>query len=220
MIRLYHVCKKYDSSGVVLNDISLSIKQGEWIVLRGREKAGKTTLFKLLYGMEEPSSGEMIVCGQNICRIKKEKLYFYRRQLGIIPQDGYLLNDRDLYSNIDLVLRFYGFSSKVRKARVYEVLSIVGLEKKIDIISAKLSDFEKRKLIIARAVVNNPRIILADSPDAGLNLSEQEEIYQIFKRLKTPDMAILFSTKEEKCLLQGLREVELADGMIRETKFV
>jgi cell division transport system ATP-binding protein len=219
MIRLYHVCKKYDSSEFVLNDINLSIKQGEWVILRGREKTGKTTLFKLLYGMDRPSSGEMIVCGQNISRIKKENIFLYRRQLGIIPQDGNLLNDRDLYSNIDLILRSYGFSSKVRKARVYEILSIVGLEKKIDVVSAKLTDFEKKKLMIARAVVNNPRVILADDLDMGLNLSEQEEIYQIFKRLKTPDMVILFSTKEEKCLLQGLREIELANSGIRETKF-
>ena len=220
MIRFYHVSKKYDSSDFVLNNINLSIKQGEWVVLRGKEKAGKTTLFKLLYGIDQPTSGEMIVCGQNISRLTKNKLYNYRRQLGIIPQNVNLLNNRSLYSNIDLVLRFYGFSSKVRKARIYEVLSLVGLEKKIDIISSKISDFERRKLMIARAVVNNPSVILADDLDTGLNLSEQEEIYQIFKRVKTQDMAILFSTKEEKCLLQGLREVRLENAMIQEIKFI
>ncbi|MEW6089160.1 MAG: ATP-binding cassette domain-containing protein [bacterium] len=217
MIQLYHVCKKYDSSGFVLNDINLLIKQGEWVVLKGREKTGKSTLIKLLCGIEKPTRGEMIICGQNLSCIKKEKIFLYRRQLGIIPDDINLLNDRSLYANIDLVFRFYGFSSRIREARIYEVLSLVGLEKKMDVISSKLSEFEKRKLVIARALVNSPRVILADDIDRGLDVSEAEEIYQIFKKLRTQDRVILFSTREERCFLRGLREVELtSSGRISE----
>ncbi|MFH1287094.1 MAG: ATP-binding cassette domain-containing protein [bacterium] len=222
MIQLYHVCKKYDSSGFVLNDISLLIKKGEWVVLKGQGKSGKTSLFKLLYGADRPDSGEIIVCGQNLSCIKKEDISLYRRQLGIISQERTLLKDKNVWGNIEIILRcnlrVYGFSPKAIKARICEVLSLVGLEKKIDVLSGELTEFEKRKLLIARAVINNPRVILADDFNAGLDVSEQEELYQIFKRLKTQDVTILFSAREQ-CLLQGLREIELVDARIQEKNF-
>ncbi len=200
VIQMYHVSKKYKHKTWALDDITLDVRRGEFIFLTGPSGAGKTTFLKLLFVEEIPTSGQIIVMGRNLSRVRESNLHHLRRQVGVVFQDFRLLKNRTVFQNIDFVLRLYGYSRKVRKKRAWQALKMVGLEKKIDSYPLELSGGEQQRIAIARALVNNPPLILADEPTGNLDQKLEEEIMELFNQINMKGTTLIVATHNQSMI--------------------
>lgn len=194
IIQIFQVTKQFKHNSTALYDISLQIDNGEFVFLTGPSGAGKTTLLKLIFLEEKPSCGQIIVLKRNLSRINESNLHQLRRQVGVVFQDFRLLKNRTIFQNIDFVLRLYGYSKKVRQAKVWHALKMVGLEKKIDAYPLELSGGEQQRIAIARAFVNTPPLILADEPTGNLDKEREEEIMGLFNRINLKGTTLIVAT--------------------------
>ena len=162
-VYMKNVCLAYDKT--VLTDVNLNIKKGEFVYLIGKTGAGKSTLLRCLYADVAIGSGEASVCGFNLKNISKKNIPLLRRKLGIVFQDMQLLNDRTVYENLAFVLKATGNKDKnFIKERVTQCLKDVGLEDKATVYPYNLSEGEMQRIVLARAMVNSPEMIIADEP--------------------------------------------------------
>lgn len=168
IIRLFNVTKRYGSK-LALNDISLDIKPGEFIFVSGPSGAGKSTLLKVLYLAERASEGQILIDGINLARISSGRLPFMRRRFGMVFQDFKLIPTRTVFENVALVLRVAGEKPPHIKKKVMHVLRTTGMEKKANQLPPTLSGGEQQRVAVARAVVGEPSIILADEPTGSLD---------------------------------------------------
>ena len=164
MIELKEVTKEYSKGIAALNGVNLKIEQGEFVFVVGDSGSGKSTLIRLLMKEIDPTSGTIIVNGQNLNRMKHRQIPKYRRGIGVVFQDFRLLKDRNIYENIAFAQRVTEKSSRVIKKKVPAALSLVGLAQKYKAFPKELSGGEQQRVAIARAVVNEPAILLADEP--------------------------------------------------------
>ena len=162
MIELKEVTKEYSKGIAALNGINLKIEQGEFVFVVGDSGSGKSTLIRLLLKEIEPTSGTIIVNGQNLNRMKHRQIPMYRRGIGVVFQDFRLLRDRNIYENIAFAQRVTEKPTRVIKKKVPAALSLVGLAQKYKAFPKELSGGEQQRVAIARAVVNEPAILLAD----------------------------------------------------------
>ena len=169
MIVFKNVTVKYDKENYALKDMSLQIKEGEFVFIVGKTGAGKSTLFKLLTRQISPTSGTIKVFKNNLDRIGNRDLPYYRRNLGVVFQDFKLLDDRNVYNNVSFAQEVIGENSFRIKKRVNNVLNLVGLRNKYRKMPRELSGGEQQKVAIARAIINKPKIILADEPTGNLD---------------------------------------------------
>lgn len=169
MIQFSNVCKRYPGGIDVLRNISFTIGEAEMVFLSGHSGAGKSTLLKLIAAIERPSSGSILVNGQNISLIKDGALPFLRRNFGLIFQDHKLLYDRSIFENVMLPLKICGFDHRESAKRVRAALDKVGLLNREKANPIALSGGEQQRLCIARAIVNRPSILLADEPTGNLD---------------------------------------------------
>lgn len=181
MIELKDVTKEYQKGIVALNGINLSIEQGEFVFIVGDSGSGKSTLIKLLLKEIEPTSGEIIVNGQNLGKMKRSKIAKYRRGLGVIFQDFRLLMDRSIYDNIAFAQRVVETPLRTIKKKVPAALSLVGLAQKYKAFPNELSGGEQQRVAIARAIVNEPMIVLADEPTGNLDPTNSWEIMKLLE---------------------------------------
>ncbi len=181
MIELKDVTKEYQKGIVALNGINLSIDQGEFVFIVGDSGSGKSTLIKLLLKEIEPTSGEIIVNGQNLGRMRRSKIAKYRRSLGVIFQDFRLLMDRSIYDNIAFAQRVVETPLRTIKKKVPAALSLVGLAQKYKAFPNELSGGEQQRVAIARAIVNEPMIVLADEPTGNLDPTNSWEIMKLLE---------------------------------------
>lgn len=187
----------------VLNDVNLELHKGEFVYLVGKVGSGKTSLLKTFYGELDIASGEAEVLGYDMLHIKRKHIPQLRRKLGIVFQDFQLLTDRTVYDNLEFVLRATGWKSKGEiKDKIEEVLNLVGMSNKGYKLPNELSGGEQQRIVIARAVLNSPEIILADEPTGNLNSETGHAIAELLHGISEAGALVVMTTHN----LQLLRE--------------
>ena len=179
----------------VLEDVNLELNKGEFVYLIGKVGSGKTSLLKTIYGELDIQSGDAEVLGYNMSNIKRTHIPQLRRRLGIVFQDFQLLTDRNVHSNLSFVLRATGWSNKIAiKERIDEVLDQVGMTGKGYKMPNELSGGEQQRIVIARAILNRPEIILADEPTGNLDSETGRQIVELLKSICASGSAIMMTT--------------------------
>ena len=200
-IRLEHICRHYTMGEAVIravDDVSLDLPSGEFLALLGSSGSGKSTLLNLIAGLDRPTSGAVIAQGQDLSQVSSLELARYRRQtVGMVFQSFNLLPRMTLEENVELPLRLAEVERGDRAARVREALDRVGLGKRITHRPSELSGGEQQRAAIARALVNRPKILLADEPTGNLDSATGESILALLKEIqKNPGMTISMVTHE------------------------
>lgn len=181
----------------VVGDLSVEINPGEFVYLLGKTGSGKTSFLKTLYGDLPVTIGNGAVCGQSLNQLKAGQIPYLRRKLGIVFQDFQLLGDRTVFENLRFVMKATGWADENKiKGRVQEVLKKVNLEGKDSKMPHELSGGEQQRVSIARALVNEPEIILADEPTGNLDPETSEEIVRLLKQLADSGRAVLLATHD------------------------
>lgn len=195
-IYMKNVSLSYEKT--ILTDINLEIKKGEFVYLIGKTGAGKSTLLRAIYADIPIESGEGKVCGFDLKNINKRNIPLLRRKLGIVFQDMQLLNDRNVFNNLAFVLRATGSKDKnFIKTRVMQCLEMVGLQDKAEAFPYNLSEGEMQRIVLARAMVNQPELIIADEPTGNLDPITSEEIVKLLLKLnKENNTTILMATHD------------------------
>ena len=179
----------------VLEDVNLELNKGEFVYLIGKVGSGKTSLLKTIYGELDIQSGDAEVLGYNMSNIKRKHIPQLRRRLGIVFQDFQLLTDRNVHSNLSFVLRATGWSNKIAiKERIDEVLDAVGMSEKKTKMPYELSGGEQQRIAIARAILNKPKIIIADEPTGNLDPETADNIVNLLKQISQTGTAVVMST--------------------------
>ncbi len=187
----------------ILNDVNLDLYRGEFVYLIGKVGVGKTSLLKTFYGELEIVSGEGEVLGYNMLRIKRKQIPQLRRKVGIVFQDFQLMIDRTVYENLEFVLRATGWKNKEGiKGRIEEVLQQVGMRNKGKKFPNELSGGEQQRIVIARAILNSPDIILADEPTGNLDVETGRAITELLHRISEAGSLVIMTTHN----MQMLRE--------------
>src|SRR5690606_1665112 len=182
MIQFDDVSKRYPSGQEALSHVHFRLREGEFAFLTGHSGAGKSTLLKLIMHMELPSSGQIFVQGQNLNKLSRRQLPYYRRNIGLVFQDHRLLFDRSVFDNVALPLQIAGYDPALAARRVRAALDKVGLLHKEAQNPVALSSGEQQRVGIARAVVNKPALLLADEPTGNLDPELSEDIMDLFRQ--------------------------------------
>ena len=200
----------------VLSDVNLELRKGEFVYLIGKVGSGKTSLLKTLYGELDVIDGEAEVLGYNMRSIKRKHIPQLRRKLGIVFQDFQLLTDRTVYNNLEFVLRATGWKNKREiQERIEEVLDLVGMSNKGYKLPNELSGGEQQRIVIARAVLNSPAIILADEPTGNLDPKTSEEIMKLLEQINDRGTTVVVVT-HNKDIVNSMRKrvVTMHEGSI------
>ncbi|MCI8765287.1 MAG: cell division ATP-binding protein FtsE [Lachnospiraceae bacterium] len=217
MIEILDVCKAYGTGNRALRDINITIEDGEFVFIMGRSGSGKTTLLRLLIKEEEPSSGEIIVNGIELQRMRRRQVPRYRRNFGIVFQDFRLLKDRNVFENVAFAQRVVGASSRAIRESVPEMLKLVGLSSKYKSLPQHLSGGEQQRVAIARALVNQPEILLADEPTGNLDHQNAAEIMNLLWDINQMGTTVIVVTHSEEIVEQmGGRVITLDRGQMIE----
>lgn len=214
MIQFTGVTKLYDDD-VVIKDISLLIEKGELAFITGSSGAGKTTLLKLIYAAEKPDKGQIVVAGWDINKLKQSTIPYLRRNVGIVFQDFRLLNNKTVFENIALALRIHNMPPKEIIEDVNTALKEVKLAHKSQIYPQHLSGGEQQRVVIARAMVSLPTVLLADEPTGNLDNETSDIIMGLFKTINAMGTTVLIATHDTS-LFQGLgrRVIHIKDQQI------
>ena len=207
----------FQQNDIVLKDVSLSLKKGEFVYLIGRVGSGKSSLLKVIYGEISISDGEGNVCGFNLKKIKKSVIPKLRRKLGIVFQDFQLLSDRNVYQNLKFVLRATDWDKKEIDKRIIEVLENVGMTDKIKRMPHELSGGEQQRIVIARALLNHPELILADEPTGNLDPETSEGILKLLSEISNTGCSVIMATHNYSVLKKfPFRTIKCEDGKLIE----
>ncbi len=197
MIVLDNVCKTYSTGVSALNGVNLRIHKGEFVFIVGSSGSGKTTLFKLLLKELEPTSGRIYINSQNIGRLRRRKIPKMRRGMGVVFQDFRLLKDRNVYENVAFAQRVIGKPAKVIRESVPQMLTLVGLADKAEAFPNELSGGEQQRVSLARALVNNPPILLADEPTGNLDPTNAWEIMMLLEDINKRGTTVVVVTHNQ-----------------------
>jgi cell division transport system ATP-binding protein len=217
LISFSGVVKRYPGGQDALRGVSFSIEQGEFAFITGHSGAGKSTLLKLIPAIERPSSGAILVNGQNVGALKRAALPYLRRNLGLVFQDQKLLYDRSVYDNVMLPLAFGELGTREAARRARAALEKVGLLAREKANPIQLSGGEQQRLAIARAVVNRPAVLIADEPTANLDAESAAAILEIFAAFNQVGVTVLVATHDEALIRRFAKRVlRLAKGTLVE----
>jgi cell division transport system ATP-binding protein len=200
MIQLFHVYKAYPGDPPALCDINLNVEKGEFVFLTGPSGAGKTTLLKLIFCAETATKGQVLVGGRNIARIRESAVPYLRRNIGVVFQDFKLLPRRTVLDNVAFTLDVLGVPRALARERVMKMLKQVGLEHKADQLPLRLSGGEQQRVVIARALVNDPTILLADEPTGNLDPQLTVEIMDLLCDVNVRGTTVLVATHDTSLL--------------------
>ncbi|RME22228.1 MAG: cell division ATP-binding protein FtsE [Deltaproteobacteria bacterium] len=195
MIRMYHVTKRYGDV-TALRDVSLKVGKGEFCYITGPSGAGKSTMLKLLYGAERPTEGKLLVGGVDVSKLRGRRLPALRRSMGVVFQDFKLIDTRSVAENVGLALEVIGTPRPVIERRVAAVLSIVGLRGRGHEYPPTLSGGEQQRVAVARAIVNDPSILLADEPTGNLDGAMAIEVMEILQSIQLRGTTVLVATHD------------------------
>ncbi|MDO5123710.1 MAG: cell division ATP-binding protein FtsE [Eubacteriales bacterium] len=198
MIEFRNVSKVYSTGTHALNKVSLTIEKGEFVFIVGSSGAGKSTFLKLIMREEIPSSGSIIVNGMPLEKMKRRKVPMLRRTMGIVFQDFRLIDKMTVYDNVAFAMRAIGARPRAIKKRVPYILELVGLENKANNYPAELSGGEQQRVGLARALVNNPQMIIADEPTGNVDPEMSYEIIELLHEINKRGTTILIVTHEHE----------------------
>ena len=214
MIEFQQVSKRYAGDVFALSAITLSVARGELVFLAGPSGAGKSTLLKMIAAMERPSSGTVLLNGQNIGKIRRAGLPYLRRNLGLIFQEQHLLQDRNVLANVMLPLIVTGATRLEAETRALAALDKVGLLMRAKAEPQALSGGEQQRVAIARAIVNRPQLILADEPTANLDRDSANKVLDALKAFHAAGVTCLISTHDEYLIGSASRVIHLRQGQL------
>lgn len=195
VIRMFHVHKRFGSK-IALADITLDIFRNEFIFITGPSGAGKTTLLKLLYLGETATEGQILIDGMNLSRISRKRIPLLRRKFGIIFQDYKLIPSKTVFENVSLVLEAAGKKGRWIHKKVGSVLRTVGIEERLNAFPPSLSGGEQQRVAVARAVIGDPRIIIADEPTGSLDAESAGVIFDLLKQYHTRGGTVIIATHD------------------------
>jgi cell division transport system ATP-binding protein len=193
MIQILDVTKRYDDH-MALRDVTVSVEKGEMVFLTGPSGSGKTTLLRLVYAAEKPDTGSVSVAGWETQELGESSIPLLRRNIGVVFQDFRLLDKRNIFENVALALRIRGVGEKEVKAKVHGALKEVNLRHKSDAYPKALSGGEQQRVVIARAIVAEPAVVLADEPTGNLDPATAADVMKTFKEINARGTTILIAT--------------------------
>ena len=220
MIEFRNVTKEYPGGTLALDEVDFTIDKGEFVFILGHSGAGKSTLLKLMLKEEEPTDGDITIADYNLSRIRRRKVPYLRRELGVVFQDFRLIPTMTAYENVAFAMRVTNVSAREIRRRVPYILKLVGLEEKSQVYPEQLSGGEQQRVALARALVHNPKIILADEPTGNIDPKLSMEIIELLKEINklgttvvvvTHDISIVNRFKERTIILRNGR-------VLRDTK--
>ncbi|MGN0477672.1 MAG: cell division ATP-binding protein FtsE [Ruminococcus sp.] len=215
MIEFRNVSKDYPSGTHALNNISLKINDGEFVFIVGSSGAGKSTFLKLIMSEEKLTKGEINVDGIRLSKLRRRKVPYLRRKMGIVFQDFRLIEKMSVYDNVAFAMRCVGANNKTIKERVPYILKLVGLGSKIKSKPSQLSGGEQQRVSLARALVNNPEIIIADEPTGNVDPEMSHEIIDLLSEINKQGTTIIVVTHEHDLVKEfGKRVIEIHKGKI------
>lgn len=216
MIDFIDVSKTYPNGTHALYNINLSIEKGEFVFIVGASGAGKSTFLKLIMHEETPTSGEIVINGNKVSSIKRSKVPYLRRHMGIVFQDFRLIEKMNVFDNVAFAMRAVGKPYSVIKKRVPYVLELVGLKDKLKNKPSELSGGEQQRVSLARALVNNPEIIIADEPTGNVDPEMSHEIIELLTEINAKGTTIIVVTHEHELVREfGKRVVVIDHGRIK-----
>ena len=215
MIEFRNVSKVYNNGTEALHNINLKVEKGEFVFIVGSSGAGKSTFLKLITCEERPNEGQVLIDGQDISHIRKGKIPYVRRKMGLVFQDFRLIDHMTVYDNVAFAMRVVGASPKAIKKRVPYILGLVGLQHKAKHYPTEMSGGERQRVAIARALVNNPRLVLADEPTGNLDARNADSIFQLLGELnRLQGTAFLVVTHDLQLAKRMSRQLEMRDGRL------
>ena len=215
LIRIQHVNKRYKTGVMAIKDLDLAITKGDFIFVIGSTGCGKSTLIKMLYREEKPTSGNIFVGGLNVGRLRNGKVYKLRRRIGVVFQDFKLLPKSTVYENVAFALEIFGATKTEIHEKVIKVLDLVGLKHKVKSYPNQLSGGEQQRVAIARAIVNGPKLLICDEPTGNLDKDTSMEIMKVLEEVNKLGTTIIMVTHDTSiCKAMNKRVVQLDAGRI------
>ena len=217
MIKLEHVSKSYTAGIPALNDVSLDIEEGEFVFIVGDSGSGKSTLIKLLLKELEPTEGTITINNKKLNKIKRRQIPKFRRNIGVVFQDFRLLKDRNIYDNVAFAQKVIGESNRSIKKNVPSMLSMVGLAAKYRSYPRQLSGGEQQRVAIAKALINEPKILLADEPTGNLDNHNAWEIMKLLEEINSRGTTVVVVTHNlEIVKAMNKRVITMKKGVVVE----
>ena len=212
LIRIKNVKKRYKNGVTAVHDISLSIKKGEFVFIIGSTGCGKSTLTKMLYREERPTSGQIIVGGIDVAKLRNGKVYKIRRKIGVVFQDFKLLNGSTVYENVSFAQEIFGLPKSEIHSKVVKVLDLVGLKNKAKNYPRELSGGEQQRVAIARSIVNGPKLLICDEPTGNLDEVTSMEIMKVLEEINKLGTTIVMVTHDTDIVKKMKKRVILLDA--------
>jgi len=215
VIETQNLSKAYGGGFYALRNLTLTIEKGEFVFLTGASGAGKTTLFRLLLRQERPTEGDVVVAGRNLARLAPAEVQAYRRTVGFVFQDFKLIPTKTVFDNVSFALRVLGIPIDQQRRRTYQVMKWVGLQHRLQAYPPELSGGEQQRIAIARALVNDPQLILADEPTGNLDPDLSIEIMKLFRDINLRGTTVLVATHNPELIrFIGKRSIHLEHGRL------
>ena len=215
MIEFQNVSKTYSNGTKALQNVSLKVDKGEFVFIVGSSGAGKSTFLKLIMGEERANSGEIIVNGKKLSALRNRDIPYLRRTMGIVFQDFRLIDTMTVYENVAFAMHVVGAAPKNIRKRVPYILGLVGLQNKAKCLPAELSGGERQRVSLARALVNNPEMIIADEPTGNIDPALSYEIVDLLSEINRRGTTVLMVTHEHNLVKHFHRRVvQIHDGQV------
>ena len=215
LINLSNVRKTYKTGVTAIQDLNLSIEKGQFVFIIGSTGCGKSTLIKMLYREEKPTSGKIIVGGVDVGRLRNRKVYKIRRKIGVVFQDYKLLEKSTVYENVAFALEIFGLPKSEIHSKVIKVLELVGLKHKVKSYPDQLSGGEQQRVAIARAIVNGPKLLICDEPTGNLDPNTSMEIMSVLDQINKLGTTIVMVTHDINIVkAMKKRVIELDSGRL------
>ena len=211
LITIKDASKTYDTGVTAIHDVTVSFKKGEFVFITGKTGCGKSTLIKMLYREEKPTSGQIYIGGLDVAKLSNRKVYKIRRKLGVVFQDFKLLPKSTVYENVAFALEIFGTPSKDIYNKVIKVLDLVGLKNKAKQYPSQLSGGEQQRVAIARAIVNGPKILICDEPTGNLDTETSLEIMNVLEAINKLGTTVLVVTHDIDMVNKLKKRVILLD---------